>query len=81
MVADVRDVLFAAGHLPDLAPHLLDLELVERAGKVALDGNGVDSEVDGRHQAKSVRHVAALPVQDVLDTRAGRAVEVLGHCR
>ena len=39
MVADVRDLLDPAGHLPDLLPHMLHFQIVPFAGEIAFDRN------------------------------------------
>ena len=81
VIADVRDGLLAARHLPHAVPQLVSFELEELGRRVALDRNGHRAVVEGRLAPEDRRHFAAVLVEELLvgDPRGASANGNLGH--
>ena len=70
VVADPGDLLFPARHLPDLAPHVLDLEVVELLGDVPGNVDTTSAEVDPGLVSQKCWYRPGLAVEQFLYGRS-----------
>ena len=65
-VADLGDVLLAAGHLPHLLPQAFDLELVKGPSRVPSDGDVAIAEIGRRVESQDLWHLVGVGVEELL---------------
>src|SRR5438045_5021991 len=74
IIADIRDLVLTAGHLPNLLPDVLDLEIVELPLPVAVSRYPRSTAGHRTGESQRVRHAFRLAVVLQKDVGLGEGV-------